>query len=245
MIEWTDDAIVLSARPQGESGALVSVFSRNHGRQKGIVHGGQSRSKQAFLQAGQQVKAVWRARLSDQLGTYTLEPVWAWSAPLMDDARALAGLSAACAMLDGTLAEGEAHPALYEGFLALLGSFSSSGVWPFVYVRWELGLLAELGYGVDLSQCAVTGTRETLTHVSPNSGRAVCALVAAPYKERLLPVPRFLVGGDAAGSEEDVCAGLRLSGFFFARHVFAGLGRIIPPARMRLVDIFSRPREGF
>lgn len=234
MIEWQDEAIVLRATPHGETAVVVSLLTRAHGRHMGLVSGGQSRSKQAMLQPGQMVQAMWRSRLSDQLGTYTLESSDAYPALVLDDAAALAGLSSACAVADAALPEREPHPAIYEGLSALLETFSSAA-WPYAYVRWELGLLSELGYGINLSACAVTGVVDDLTHVSPKTGRAVCRSVAEPYRDKLLELPGFLTGRGEI-SPDSLQQGLRLTGFFLEKCAFAVHHAPLPAARARLVE---------
>jgi DNA repair protein RecO (recombination protein O) len=234
MIEWQDDAVVLRASPQGETAAVVSLLTRLHGRHMGLVQGGQSRSRQAMLQPGQSVQATWRARLSDQLGNFTLESSDAYPALVLDDALALAGLSSACAVADAALPEREPHPAIYEGLSALLETFGSAA-WPYAYVRWELGLLGELGYGINLSACALTGATEGLTHVSPRSGRAVCGEAAAPWLDKLLELPGFLVGSGEI-SADSLRQGLRLTGFFLEKCAFAVHHAPLPAARLRLVE---------
>lgn len=238
MIEWQDEALVLSARPYGETSAVVTLLCREYGRHAGLVQGGQSRSRAALLQPGQQVVANWRARLEGQLGNYALEPAAPYPSAVLDDALALAGLTSACALAELVLPEREAHPAVYEGLLALIDTLSTS-LWPYVYVRWELGLLREVGYGIDLSCCAVTGVTSSLTHVSPRTGRAVCAEAAEPYKDKLLVLPGFLAGrsdvSDAALSD-----GLRLTGHFLEQAIFAIHHHGLPAARARLIERFSR-----
>ncbi len=233
MIEWHDEALVLSARPHGETAAVVTLLTPKYGRHAGLVQGGQSRTRAAWLQAGQLVEANWRARLADQLGNYALEPSAAYPAGILDDALALSGLSAACAVAETALPEREAHPAIYEGLVALIDTLSTS-LWPYVYIRWELGLLRELGYGIDLSCCAVTGITTGLTHVSPRTGRAVCAEAAEPYKDKLLELPGFL-NGQSEVSIEAVRAGLKLTGHFLEHSVFAVQHQPLPAARARMV----------
>mgnify|MGYP000864572222 CR=1 FL=1 len=233
MIEWQDDAIVLSARPHGETAAVVTLLARDQGRHAGLVQGGQSRSRAAWLQPGQQVAANWRARLADQLGNYALEPTVPYPAGVLDDALALCGLASACAVAEMTLPEREAHPAVYEGMIALMDTLQTS-IWPYAYVRWELGLLREVGYGIDLSCCAVTGVTDGLTNVSPRTGRAVCAEAAEPYKDKLLELPGFLCGQNAL-STEAVLQGLRLTGHFLEQTVFAIHHQPLPAARGRLM----------
>lgn len=234
MVEWQDEALVLSSRPHGETAAVVTLLCRHQGRHAGLVPGGQSKSRAAWLQPGQQVEASWRARLPDQLGNYALEPSAPYPAAVLDDALALAGLSSACAVAEMALPEREGHPAVYEGLVALIDTFSSP-IWPYAYIRWELGLLREVGYGIDLSCCAVTGVTEGLTHVSPRTGRAVCSEAAEPYRDKLLVLPGFLAGRGEL-SDEAVGQGLRLTGYFLEQTVFAVHHQPLPAARGRLVE---------
>lgn len=242
MIEWQDEAIVLRAAPQGETAAVVSLLTRTRGRHMGLVPGGQSRSRQAMLQPGQSVQANWRARLPDQLGTFTLESFEVYPAAVLDDGAVLAGLSSACAVADAALPEREPHPAIYDGLLALLETFSSPA-WPYAYVRWELGLLKELGFGMDLSACALTGATVGLTHVSPRSGRAVCGEAATPWLDKLLELPGFLIGsGDV--SADSLRQGLRLTGFFLEKCAFAVHHAPLPAARLRLMERLELSKAG-
>ena len=193
-MDWSDEGIVLSARPHGESGLIVSLLTRAHGRHAGFVPGGGSRRASPVWQSGNVVEVAWRARLSDQLGNYTGELREPHAARALDDAAGLAGLSAACAVADSALPEREPHPAMFDGFRAFLGALGHPG-WPAIYVRLELGLLQELGFGLDLEKCAATGTTEDLAYISPKTGRAVSRAAAGPYKEKLLALPAFLTGG--------------------------------------------------
>ena len=243
-MEFTDDAILLSTRRHGESAALAVLLTRTHGRHAGLVRGGASRRWTPLLQPGAEFRVRWGARLAEHLGHWTLEPGRSHAAGLLEDAGRLAALAAACALTEAALPEREPHPALYEGLRALLGALDSvtdAPEWGQLYVRWELGLLRELGFGLDLTRCAVTGATEGLTHVSPNTGRAVSAAAAAPYAERLLRLPGFL--GGAAGANDaaaELRAGLVLTGHFLLGQVFAP-HRLAPPgARARLVSFFTR-----
>ncbi len=243
-MEWTDHAIMLSARPHGETAALVVLLTRDHGRHAGLVHGGQSSRQRATLEPGARVAAHWRARLSDQLGHYALELERATAAPLLDEPDRLACLISACALVDTILPEREPHPALYDATLALFDTLLLD-VWAEVYVRWEVGLLEEAGFGLDFSRCAATGRElgalgnETLTHVSPRTGRAVSTSAAEPFKDKLLPLPPFLLGLSAGGPAE-VKQGLDLTGYFLERFVFAQRHVDLPPARRRFVERYTR-----
>jgi DNA repair protein RecO (recombination protein O) len=252
-MEWRDQGLVLSTRKHGESALIASLLSPAQGRHLGLIRGGQSSRRQGALQPGHLVDAVWRARLEAHLGTYTLEPVHDFAARVLEDPLRLKGLAAAMALLDASLAEREAHAAIFEDTLALLRVMEATGeatgqgpgaadaAWTAAYVRWELKLLDCLGFGLDLSCCAATGATEDLIYVSPRSGRAVSRAAGAAYREKLLALPAFLLGEAAAGAErEEIAAGLRLTGYFLGCHHFAPQGRAMPPSRLRFVDAFAR-----
>jgi DNA repair protein RecO (recombination protein O) len=235
-MEWDDDAFVLSARPHGETGAIVELLTARYGRFAGHLAGGASRRMKPFLQPGAQVMASYHARTSDQLGSLRLEPVGEGPAALFDDALALAGLSAAAAVAQGALPEREPHPGAYLAFEALVAAFAHDAVWPAVFVRFEAGLLEELGFGLDLSKCAATGQAEDLVYVSPKTGRAVSRVAGEPYAARMLALPPFMLGGQAGLREGDVGAGFALTGHFLEQFVFGPLNRPLPPARVWLLD---------
>lgn len=235
-MEWTDEAFVLAARAHGESGAIVDLLTESHGRFAAHVAGGASRRMRPFLQPGARVIARYRARTSEQLGSTTLEPMGEGPSALFDDPVALAGLSAAAAVTAGALPEREPHPGAFAALEALISALAHPEIWPAIYVRFEAGLLEELGFGLDLSRCAVTGSQDELVFVSPKSGRAVSRPAGEPYRARLLALPGFLLssqGGLAAG---DVERGLILTGHFLERFAFAPLNRPLPPARVWLVE---------
>ena len=194
-MNWSDEAIVLSVRPHGETAAVVELLTREHGRHLGLVHGGRSRRMRPTLQTGNHVDVTWKSRLAEQLGHYAIElrRGFAGEAMGLADPARLAALST-LAMLARLLPERDPHPALYEVSLFVLGFFDDASVWPALMVRWELALLSELGFGLDLSECAATGANDHLVYVSPKSGRAVSASAGEPYKERLLELPGFLAG---------------------------------------------------
>ena len=235
-MEWQDDAYVLSARAHGESGAIVDLLTAEHGRWAAHVAGGASRKMKPFLQAGARVVAHYRSRVSEQLGSAVIEPVGEGPASLFDDPAALAGLNAAASLAAGALPEREAHPGVFYGLEALILSLALPDVWPAVYVRYEAGLLQDLGFGLDLSRCAATGSTDDLIYVSPRTGRAVSRGAGEPYKDKLLALPPFLLGAQAGLSDGDVDLGLILTGHFLEQFVFAPLNRPLPPARVWLVD---------
>jgi DNA repair protein RecO (recombination protein O) len=238
-VEWRDEGIVLSARPYGETGAIVELFTREHGRHLGLVRGGAGRRAKGVLQPGNSLAAHWRARLPEHLGTYTAEMLKPRAGLLMEEPFSLLGLSAACAVA-GVVPEREAHPALYEAFIVLLDTMDDADIWPAVLVRWELGLLQELGFGLDLAQCAATGSRDDLAYVSPRSGGGVSREAGEPWRDRLFRLPAFLVGAQAGEpTPEDVAEGLRITGHFLDRHLFTPHDRHLPDARIRLMERFA------
>jgi DNA repair protein RecO (recombination protein O) len=238
-MNWTDEAIILSVRPHAETAAVVELLTRDHGRHLGLVHGGRSRKARPVLQIGNHVDAVWKARLEDQLGQMTIEPRRAFASEVMDDADALTALTALTS-LARILPERDPHPNLYEITLFVLGFLDDASVWPALLVRWELALLDELGFGLDLSKCAATGTMDDLIYVSPKSGRAVSRLAGEPYKDKMLPLPSFLLGSQAGISgPADIAAGYALTGHFLETRVFAATGARLPDARLRLAAQFK------
>ena len=243
-MEWTDEAFVLAARRHGEGAAVVQLLTRDHGRHAGLVHGGGSASKRGLVEPGNRVQANWRGRLPEHLGRITLEVERSYAATLMDNPRRLSALAAACAIAEIALPEREPHPAMFHATQALLDSLAETDddVWPAVYVRWELGLLGELGFGLDLSACAATGQSEDLVFVSPRTGRAVSRAAGAPYQDKLLRLPGFLApaeGAEASATHNDIQDGVNLTRYFLARHVFDPLNRPLPGARDRLTDLLE------
>jgi len=235
-MEFEDEAFVLSARPFSETGAIVELLTAEHGKYAAHVAGGASRRMKPFLQAGSRVLARFRARTSDQLGSASLEAMGDGPAALFDDPAALAGLSAAAAVAGGALPEREPHPGAFLAFEALSEALLHVDIWPAVFVRFEMGLLEELGFGLDLSRCAATGSTDDLIYVSPKTGKAVSRAAGEPYKDRLLALPPFLLSAQGGLGEGDVGAGLDLTGHFLEQFVFAPLNRPLPPARVWLMD---------
>ena len=236
-MEWEDEAVVLSVRRHGEHGGIASLLTRGHGRHAGLVHGAQSKANRGTLQPGNHVRAWWKGRLAEQLGTLRLEVLHAHAGLVLDDPARLAALSAACALAELALPERQPHPGAFAALEALLTALPAES-WPSVYVHWEVALLRDLGFGLDLTACAVTGAVEDLGYVSPKTGRAVSRGAAGPWRDKLLALPRFLVEG-GEGDESAIRDGLTLTGFFLDRHVLAAHDRPMPSARIRLVDRFG------
>ncbi|KIN73947.1 DNA repair protein RecO [Sulfitobacter guttiformis] len=239
-MEWRDQGILLSSRRHGETSAIIEVFTPTQGRHAGVVRGGTSRKIAPVLQPGAQLDLVWRARLEDHIGSFTVEPVRSRAAVAMGDRLALAGLNAVTGLIGFCVPEREVHLPLYHRTEALLDLLGQSDVWPLAYLQWEISLLEELGYGLDLSSCAVTGATDDLAYVSPKSGRAVSRIGAGEWVDRLLPLPDVLRGLGGADDAEIVQA-FRTTGYFLSEHLAADLGgKPLPQARARFVEAFSR-----
>ncbi|MCK0121964.1 DNA repair protein RecO [Loktanella sp. F6476L] len=240
MISWTDDAALLATRPFGETSVIIEVFSEEHGRHAGVVRGGTSRKVAPLLQPGAQLSVTWKARLDQHLGSFTVEPIRSRAAAAMGDRLSLAGLNAVCGLLTMVLPEREAHAPLYDRTMGLLDLLGQTDIWPLAYLRWEQALLEEMGFGMDLSACAVRGVNEDLAFVSPKSGKAVSRDAAGEWADRLLALPPVLAGkGDATPGE--IVKALATTGYFIENRLIKSLGdRPMPAARARLLDAIGR-----
>ena len=240
-MQWTDEGIVLSVKAHGETAAVVELLTRAHGRHLGLVYGGRSRKLRPILQTGNHVDATWKARLSEQLGHVSLELRHSYAGEAMENEASLSALLTLTA-LSRLLPERDPHPNLYEITLFVLGFLGDITVWPALLVRWELALLQDLGFGLDLSECAATGSNDQLIYVSPKSGRAVSASAGEPYRDKLLPLPGFLLAGGSGGgvTQQDVENGLKLTGYFLEARVLAPREQTMPDARTRLAALIGR-----
>ncbi|WP_430470328.1 DNA repair protein RecO [Thalassospira lucentensis] len=240
-MDWRDDGIVLSTRKLGENAVRLSVLTRDYGRHAGMVRGATSKSMRGTLEPGNEVRVGWSARLAEHLGQFRCELTGAHAADLLLSAGPLMAMSSACAMLDATLPERESHPDLFHGTIALLSALKAEQ-WLPAYIRWEVGLLDELGYGLALDCCAATNATTGLAYVSPKSGRAVAEEAGHAYRDRLLPLPAFLAGGQgsdarkAAPLSDQIRDGLKLTGFFIHRDIFEAKALKPVAARDRLVS---------
>jgi DNA repair protein RecO (recombination protein O) len=236
-MDWSEEGIVLAARAHGEGGAILSLLTESHGRHLGLVRGAKAPKSRALYEPGNRLIATWRGRLEEHLGSYACELLTSPAALWLEDPARLEALATATLLVDRVLPEREPHAALFAGlseFIARLGDED----WPARYVRLELLLLAELGFGLDLTRCAATGGTQDLAYVSPKTGRAVSRDAAGPWRERLLPLPAFLLG-QAEARPEDILAGLQLTGYFLALHLFDP-ARPMPAQRQRLLDRMAR-----
>ena len=245
MPEWTDEGLILSIRPHGERNAVASLLTLENGRHSGLVHAYDSASKRGTVQIGNMVQAQWRARLSEQLGTYQLELVRNPSAVFLDDAVKLAGLSSCCAILDVSLPEREANVSVWQATTALIDIICLADNledWLVFYVKWEMNLLDQLGFGLNLNSCAVSGLTDALIYVSPRSGRAVHRDHAGHYADRLLQLPCFLQPNQVTARLSDTALvdGLTLTGHFVSRRVFSLIQKELPTARLRLAHLVSK-----
>lgn len=239
-MDWRDQGILLAVRRHGETSAIIDTFTASHGRHAGVVRGGTSRRIAPILQPGAQLDLSWLARLEDHLGSFTVEPLRSRAAAAMSGRLALAGLNAVVSLLSFCLPEREAHPRLYKQSEQLLDLLGQDEIWPLAYLRWELALLDTLGFGLDLSSCAVTGNSDDLVYVSPRSGRAVSAGAAGEWAERLLPLPPCL-RGEGPAPDPEIAQALRTTGHFLEHRVAPALGHApLPQARGRLLDLISR-----
>jgi DNA repair protein RecO (recombination protein O) len=243
-MEWRDEGIILGTRKHGETSAILEVMTRSHGRHLGLVRGGRSRKQQPVLQAGNRVDLLWRARLDEHLGTFQAEAIELNAARLFDSAAAVHGLQTLAAHLR-LLPERDPHGALYETLGLVIEHLDDAAAAGELVVRFEMLLLDELGFGLDLSECAATGARDNLAFVSPKSGRAVSRAAGEPWKDKMLALPSFLLRGsglraDRSGVEE----AFRLTGFFLARHVYEPRGISEPEARTSFLSALRRSYAG-
>lgn len=240
-MHWRDEGLLLNVRRHGENGAIIDVLTAEHGRHGGLVRGGAGLRLGTILQPGAQLSLEWSARLEDHLGTFKVEPVRSRAAPIMADRVRLAGLNSMSAMLLATLAEREADAGLYAATISLVDAMAAEDpYWPATYARWELDLLATLGFGLDLTRCAASGVRSDLAYVSPRTGRAVSRAAGGVWADKLLTLPAFLIGRGpiSAGSVREA---MRLTGHFFEQWMLPAFGQdALPAARQRLSDILEK-----
>jgi DNA repair protein RecO (recombination protein O) len=238
-MEWTDEGIVLGVRRHGETSTIVELMTPAHGRHLGLVRGGVSRRMKPYLQPGNSVRATWRARLDEHLGNYSIEGTVSRADRLMRSAAASYAMQTLGALLR-LLPERDPHQPLYDALCLIVDHLDEASISAPLLVRFELQLLAELGFGLDLGECAATGGADELIYVSPKSGRAVSRAAGEPWKEQLLPLPGFLNGGRTAADKADVAAGFALTQFFLLRRVYEPRGLALPEARAAFLAAIAR-----
>src|ERR1043166_7860525 len=240
-MNWDDDGIVLGVRRHGEANAIAEVMTRAHGRHLGLVRGGAGSRMRPLLQPGNTVRVTWRARLDEHLGHYTVEAVRLRAAELMIAAHAAYGgthLSALCRLLP----ERDPHEEVHDTLDAILDHIADRAVAAVLIARFELQMLTEFGFGLDLDQCAATGATADLVYVSPKSGRAVSRAAGEPWQDRMLRLPAFLrdeVEGEPAAN--DLSDAFALAGFLLERHVLEARGLPMHEARACFIDAVLRP----
>ena len=248
-MEWTDEGIVLGVRRHGESSAIVELLTRSHGRHLGLVRGGAGKRMRPLLQPGNSVAAIWRARLDEHLGYYLIEGTRLRAANLLASQHAVYGVTHLAA-LARLLPERDPHEDIYDMLERTLDDFDDTAGAAAQLIRFELAMLAELGFGLDLETCAATGATTELVYVSPKSGSAVSRSAGAPLRDRLLRLPAFLREGEDSGtggseedlSEQDLCDGFALTGLFLLRHVLEPRGQGHSDARDGFINAVVRPR---
>jgi len=243
-MDWRDEGIIIGLLRHGESAVVLEAFTRAHGRHRGYVHGGMSKSKRGMLQPGNLVALAWRGRLPESLGNFTVEQKKAHAAGIMAGAGPLAALRALCVMLSRALPEHDPHPGLFDRFEQVMAALAAHAdddpAWGAALVRFEALFLADIGFGLDLSQCAVTGVREGLAFVSPRTGRAVTRAGAGGYEDKLLPLPAFLSEPEGRAADwPRVAEGLRLTGHFLERFFAETDHRPLPDERHRLLALID------
>jgi DNA repair protein RecO (recombination protein O) len=237
-MQWQDEGIILHTQLLGENKQIVNLFTATHGRCAGVLN--VTQKNKGWVQCGRKVTARWGARLENHMGHWTFEPLATNIALLLDAPGPLAALVSATSLCQVALPERHAYPHLYEQFEVFLSDLSTPS-WARSYAFFELTLLEELGYGLDLKTCAVTGVNTDLVAVSPRTGRAVCEEVAKPYQGKLLPLPSFICkkNSDSPPNDQEILDALQLSGYFLERYL---LGRALPSARARLLQRFMKAR---
>jgi DNA repair protein RecO (recombination protein O) len=240
-MQWTDDGIIIGTRRHGETSLIVELMTPAHGRHLGLVRGGRSRRVQPTLQPGNSVTATWRARLDAHLGHYTVESTTQRAARLIEGPAGLYGIQALAALLR-LLPERDPHPKLYDGLLAILDFLDDPLIAGGLIVRFELKLLDDLGFGLDLTECAATGANDDLAYVSPRTGRAVSRSAGEAYRDRLLPLPSFLmeVPSESRPTVEELGNAFHLTGYFLARHVYEPRGLVPSDSRASFVALVAR-----
>lgn len=244
-MHWNDDGLILSARKHGENSVVIQTFTLEHGRHAGLVRGGVGRRLRGILQPGNEVHLNWRGRLAEHLGAFTVEAKTSGAPSLFDRPVSLAALTAVLGLLEKVLPEREVHPKLFEATLILLQNLTEPvDHWGPLFVKWELGLLREMGYGLDLEKCAATGSREELVYVSPKSAAAVSRLAGQPYHDKLLKLPSILLSTANSMAVNDlelqVLDGLALSGFFIHKNLLQHYTEESLPARERLLHLLRK-----
>ncbi|RFC62532.1 DNA repair protein RecO [Fulvimarina endophytica] len=238
-MEWREEGVVLGVKRHGETSVIAELMTRSRGRHLGLVRGGRSRAMRAVLQPGNSVAVHWRARLDEHMGAFSLEPAHSRAGQLMETAIGLNGVQLAASHLR-LLAEREPHARLYDGFLVLLDNLGGERLTAGeLMLRFELAVLEELGFGLDLARCAASGATVDLVYVSPKSGRAVGREPGEPYRDKLLALPGFLTASGRAADGAALREGFAMTRYFLARHIYEPRGLDEPLARLSFISAAS------
>ncbi len=236
-MDWQDEGIIVGVRRHGETSAIVELLTREHGRHVGLVRGGRSKRMQPLLQMGNEVVTEWRARIEDHLGEYRLEAKTMRAAHIINQSSALFALGHMCGLIR-LLPEREPHHGLFDVMQIVLDKLSDSQLAAPLVIRFEQHILTELGFGLDLTECALTGARDDLAFVSPKTGRAVTRAAAAPWLDKVLPLPAFLIQNDQPflmPDQQSIMDGFALTGHFLERHVYGPRGQEEPETRRSFI----------
>ena len=242
-MQWTDEGIILATRRHGETSLILELMTKGHGRHLGLVRGGRSRRQQPFLQPGNSLSVTWHARLDEHLGHLAVEPTIERASRLMGVSIGIHGLQLLASLLR-LLPERDPNPPLYIALAAILDTIAEPLAAGELLVRFELALLDDLGFGLDLSRCAATGATDDLAYVSPRTGRAVSRQAGAAYQDKLLQLPGFLLDRAASAPEtDDILRAFALTGYFLERHVYEPRGIVAPLERRRLLALIAESRS--
>ena len=240
-MRWESEGIVLGFNLHNEKSYILEVLTKDHGRHKGLIRGIHSKNLRSVIEPGNEVKALWSGRLESHLGNFTIEPVRSWSSLILNRKDKLTALSSLCSLISLTMAEKQPNDLIYYNSKEMIKKMSSDDDdWIKEYINWELGLLSEIGYGIDLSKCAVTSKKDELVYVSPSSGRAVTLEGAGAYKDRLLKLPNFILSHDHEHDNNDILNGLELTEYFLRKRFFEPNNLNFPQSRNRLKEIFNK-----
>ena len=238
-MQWADEGIVIGAKRHGEANAILELMTREHGRHLGLVRGGFGSRLKPVLQAGNTVSASWRARLDEHLGNYTVEGLSLRAASFFSASHAIYGVTHLAGLMR-LLPERDPHAGLYHALDEILGHLDDAVLAAPMVVRFELQLLSELGFGLDLEKCVVTGASGDLVYVSPKSGRAVSRSAGEPWSDKMLRLPAFLREPDAMPIGHDLADGFALTGYFLARHVLEARGLTLSDERAHFIAALNR-----
>ena len=239
-MRWESNGLILNFSKYNEKSYILEIFTEEHGKHKGIIRGLHSKNKRSIIEPGNEVFATWSGRLETHLGNYNVEPIKLWSSHVLQFKDKLSAISSICSLISLTMAERQPNPIIYFSSKKLIEIVASKREdWIREYVFWEMQLLSEIGYGLDLERCAVTSKSSDLLYVSPSSGRAVTNEGAGDFRNKLLPLPKFMTDFKANYDNDDIYNALNLTEFFFKKRFFLPNNLNFPQSRNRLKELFN------